>query len=98
MIPRKITVSAENTLELHWQDGSTAAIKTLTLRKYCPCATCAQERSQWSPTYIPLYSSEQLHIKSIESVGNYAIAIIWKDGHKTGIYTFEFLRKVNELT
>jgi len=98
MTPLKITISAGNTLELQWQDGSTYAIKTLTLRKFCPCATCAQERSEWSQTYIPLYSSDQLQIKAVEQVGSYAIAITWNDGHKTGIYTFEFLRKINELT
>jgi len=97
MKPLKISVSGDNVLELLWQDGTKQPVKNITLRKYCPCATCAQDRSEWSNTYIPLYSSEQLKIESIEQIGSYAIAITWKDGHKTGIYTFEFLRKVNEL-
>jgi hypothetical protein len=27
-------------------------------------------------------------------VGNYALAFAWSDGHSTGIYTFEYLRKL----
>jgi DUF971 family protein len=31
-------------------------------------------------------------IKSIDTVGDYAIQIIWKDGHNTGIYSWEYLK------
>jgi DUF971 family protein len=27
-------------------------------------------------------------------VGNYAIRIMWSDGHSTGIYSFEHFRKI----
>jgi DUF971 family protein len=30
----------------------------------------------------------------VEAVGNYAIHIKWNDGHGTGIYSFEHLRKI----
>jgi DUF971 family protein len=27
-------------------------------------------------------------------VGNYAMNIVWKDGHATGIYSWEYLRRI----
>jgi ATP-binding protein involved in chromosome partitioning len=30
----------------------------------------------------------------IEVVGNYALAFYWSDGHSTGIYSYEHLRKL----
>ncbi len=27
-------------------------------------------------------------------VGNYALSFTWNDGHSTGIYTFDFLRRI----
>ena len=35
-------------------------------------------------------------IVNIEKVGNYAIRIIFDDGHDTGIYSWSYLRKVSE--
>jgi DUF971 family protein len=32
-----------------------------------------------------------------ESVGNYAIRFDFSDGHRTGLYTFDYLRKLGEL-
>jgi DUF971 family protein len=33
-------------------------------------------------------------MKSIELVGNYAVQPVWDDGHSSGIYTFEYLRRL----
>jgi len=30
----------------------------------------------------------------VEEVGHYAFRIDWSDGHNTGIYTYEHLRKI----
>jgi len=44
-------------------------------------------------TYIPLHSSAQLTLRDIKMVGNYAIQLVWQDGHETGIYTFDKLKE-----
>ena len=36
-----------------------------------------------------------LKMVSVEPVGNYAIRILWSDGHGSGIYSFEHLRKIS---
>ena len=35
-----------------------------------------------------------LKMLSVEPVGSYAIRIHWSDGHNTGIYSYEHLRKI----
>jgi DUF971 family protein len=35
-----------------------------------------------------------LKMMSVEPVGNYAIRIVWSDGHSTGIYSFEHFRRI----
>jgi len=63
------------------------------LRKSCPCAHCITERENKPGTYIPLLSSVQLTLVKIEMVGNYALKLIWQDGHEAGIYTFDKLKE-----
>lgn len=63
------------------------------LRKSCPCASCVAEKENKPSTYIPLLSTAQLTVKDIKMVGNYAIQIVWQDGHDTGIYTFDKLKE-----
>ena len=35
-----------------------------------------------------------LKMLNVEAVGHYAIQIDWSDGHNTGIYSFDHLRKI----
>lgn len=35
-------------------------------------------------------------ITAIEAVGSYAIQIVFSDGHRTGIYSFTYLRELGE--
>ncbi len=39
---------------------------------------------------------EMYKIKNIETVGGYAIQITWKDGHDTGIYSWDYIKKLAE--
>ncbi len=36
----------------------------------------------------------RLKMDQVEPVGNYAVRIVWSDGHSSGIYSFEHLRSV----
>jgi DUF971 family protein len=33
-------------------------------------------------------------IRSLESVGNYAVRLLFSDGHSTGIFTWDYLAKL----
>ncbi len=63
------------------------------LRRSCSCAACVDE---WSGLRIlkPEQISELVRPRRISPVGRYAINIEWSDGHKSGIYSFEYLREI----
>ncbi|NDC37781.1 MAG: DUF971 domain-containing protein [Proteobacteria bacterium] len=41
--------------------------------------------------------TEQLTLTEIWGVGNYALGMAWADGHNSGIYSFEYLRRLDQL-
>ncbi len=78
-------------LRLTWSDGHSAELGYDYLRGYCPCATCQGHSSQKVKYQPPASPVSPEHI---EAVGNYAISFLWSDGHGTGIYRFDFLRRI----
>lgn len=91
MVPKKIKVRDKEYLDITWDNEQSNSIKLSNLRSNCPCAICHSEKDEWSPTYIPLYTKEQLTVTKINIVGTYAVGIEWADGHNTGIYDYGFL-------
>ncbi len=94
MRPIKIKLTSKSKLSIHWDNGFFSEIQTQLLRKECPCATCLAEKERQGAKYIPIYSESEVTINKINIVGNYAISIIWKDGHNTGIYEFPYLLRL----
>ncbi len=92
MHPKKIKLVDGSYINILWEDGVEESISLKELRKRCPCATCLSERGKQGKYYIPLFAENQVRVKSINQVGNYAIQIRWQDGHDTGIYEYKFLR------
>jgi DUF971 family protein len=41
---------------------------------------------------LPIYEEGKYSLSGITQVGTYAVQIDWQDGHRTGIYTYEYLR------
>ncbi len=98
MFPLKIKLIEKKKLLINWDDGKEDLIDLKELRKNCPCATCLSERDKQSKMYIPLFAENQITIKSIDQVGNYAIQINWNDGHNSGIYEYTFLKNYSLKT
>lgn len=96
MQPLQIKILQDQKIFIKWEDGIEFSLPLQSLRRHCPCASCHAEKDNESPTYIPLYTFDQLKVESITTVGKYAISIFWKDGHNTGIYEYTFLRKLAE--
>lgn len=84
-----------NTLSVLWEDGKQHDFAVRDLRLSCQCALCIEEMSG-----LPLLDPNSVLInvtpRTISSVGNYAIAINWNDGHSSGIYSFALLRKIGD--
>jgi ATP-binding protein involved in chromosome partitioning len=83
------------TLSVLWEDGQRNDFDVRDLRLACRCALCVEEMSG-RPLLDPKSVRPDVTPRTITSVGNYAITIIWNDGHSTGIYSFEHLRAFGE--
>lgn len=93
MQPKKIQIK-DAKLFINWDDGESSEITLRNLRRNCPCAYCNKEREEESKSYIPIYFDQQMEVEDIKLVGSYAVGIKWKDGHNTGIYEYNHLKKL----
>ena len=102
----QVPVSLKGTDEallIEWPDGVTHSLSWSFLRQRCPCAVCRDE--QTAPPepqeLLPVLKAEEAQpIKATEMkpVGNYAYGINFNDGHNSGIYSLELLRRLGEET
>jgi DUF971 family protein len=86
-------------LRIAWADGNQTVYPLVYLRKICPCAVCNEQRRNQDPLRVlkpdqANATGELTPDRPVELVGNYALQFFWKDGHQTGIYTFDFLRRM----
>lgn len=91
-VPYAITRRDEGLL-VEWDSaGHSWVYPARGLRLACPCAGCVEEMSG-RPLLDPATIPESVRPLSVGLVGGYGIRISWSDGHGTGIYTFERLRR-----
>ena len=99
MTPKQIKIEDKTKLLIKWEDDSESRLNLKYLRDECPCANCKGETILFK-TYRPEKKAEETpemyKIKNIEIVGGYAIQITWKDGHDTGIYSWDYIKKLGE--
>lgn len=95
MFPDKLEIREKEKLFIAWSDGTESQIRLANLRRACPCAICNADREQQGPDYIPLFNDAEIKVTNIKVVGYYGINIQWKDGHNTGIYEFNQLKKLS---
>ncbi|MCH9650772.1 MAG: DUF971 domain-containing protein [Deltaproteobacteria bacterium] len=84
-------LTEQRRLQLTWSDGHSAELDYDYLRGYCPCANCQGHSAEQIKYHPP---TQAVTAENIEPVGNYAISFLWSDGHSTGIYRFDFLRRI----
>ena len=91
--PVEIGRANESDLKVTWQDGHVSVYPARWLRLRCPCAGCIDEVTG---ELVIMASEIPQDVKplAVQLVGRYAITIQWSDGHRTGIYPFDLLRKV----
>jgi DUF971 family protein len=103
--PKKVRVKkTEGTgVEIDWKDGHQSKWSFAWLRNACPCATCHEEREKTGrlpgvakakeQTLLMMYETPAKPVE-VTSVGKYALKFKWNDGHESGIYSWEYLRRV----
>lgn len=98
--PTGITLNKnEGYLEIDWDDGVVCQYPLSQLREACPCVECRGGHEFMGAAYDPEYLLElkpkrSYQMTDLAMVGNYAIQPTWDDGHSTGIYTWDYLRRL----
>jgi len=86
-----------NELAIQWNDGTESYLDLQFLRRACPCAACGGEPDVLGNIMRPnvSYSDNSFDLDGFDIVGGYAIQPRWADGHSTGIYGFQYLRRIS---
>ncbi len=89
-------------VEITWRDGHHSQWNFLWLRHACPCATCVEQRNAEKrlpgipppepASLLPMYKAP-VRPTDVRQVGRYALAFDWNDGHTSGIYSWDYLRR-----
>ena len=84
---------------MKWEDGSEGFVTLQKFRLACPCAGCKGEVDIMGNLYKnpdkPL-RPEAFKLVRLEYVGTYAIQPSWADGHASGIYSFEYIKRITQ--
>lgn len=88
-VPGKIRLRDKGKLlQLDYPDGASYELSAEYLRVESPSAEVRGHGGQGGE--LP-YGKEEVKIKGIERMGNYALQFIFDDGHDSGIYTWGYL-------
>ena len=85
-------------IAIRWDDGGESFIPVATLRANSPSAEVRGERDIFGQQYggeAPR-DHRDVAVRGWERVGNYALRFDFSDGHRTGLYSYELLRKLGE--
>ena len=81
-------------LAIQYDDGSVFDLPCEYLRVYSPSAEVKGHGPGQSVLQI---GKEQVNIREIVPVGNYAIRLVFDDGHDTGLYTWDYLYNMGQM-
>jgi DUF971 family protein len=86
-------------LAIAWEGGEESYLPLEFLRRACPCATCGGEPDVLGRVVRPTveYQRGSFELMRFEFVGGYAIQPRWGDGHSTGIYSWNYLRRLAQV-
>src|SRR5712691_12822518 len=92
--PTEIKVDKDRRLlEVTCDNGARFELSAELLRVLSPSAE-VQGHSPEQRVTVP--GKQEVRIARVEPVGNYAVRIVFDDGHDTGLYTWEYLRELGE--
>ena len=100
--PRHLDLKKDKGLTVTWADGTVSFYPIVYLRKMSPSADTRLLREEMAKnplTVLPASAVSEdktpLTATGAEMVGNYAVKILFSDGHDTGIYSWEYLREID---
>jgi DUF971 family protein len=93
-IPTEITLHQQSkVLELAFNDGARFKLPFEFLRVYTPSA---EARGHGPGQETLQVGKRDVVLVDIEPSGNYALKLIFSDGHDSGLYTWEYLRELGQ--
>ncbi|MBR1218980.1 DUF971 domain-containing protein [Bradyrhizobium sp. U87765 SZCCT0131] len=93
MEPSDITLDDPGTtLVLTWPDG-TGRLDAQALRRASRAASEIRRQAEGIELHLP----EDLRVELAEPIGNYALRLVFSDGHNRGIYPWSYLRALAGL-
>ena len=82
-------------MEITWEDGVHSSYTGEQLRWACPCAECRGEAGATGRlARVKTLNDDELKIRDVTLIGQYALQIAFESGHATGIYSFSLLRRL----
>lgn len=75
-------------LEIHFEDGVGAQLSHELLRVYSPSA---EVRGHGIGQEVLQTGKRAVFVMAIEPVGNYAVKLVFSDGHDSGLYSWDHL-------
>jgi DUF971 family protein len=87
-------------LAIKWDDGSETFISLESMRRHCPCASCHGETDILGNVYKGPdreLGPNAFKLVRLSNVGGYALNPVWADSHSTGIFSFEYLKRLGEM-
>ncbi|MEM9415388.1 MAG: DUF971 domain-containing protein [Planctomycetota bacterium] len=100
IFPKDIDLDRAKALTITWSDGRISVYPVAFLRRNSPSADAKQQREELAKNPLAVLpagsgGSGPLRAESVELVGNYAIRLIFSDGHGTGLFTWAYLRGID---
>lgn len=86
-------------MALAFSDGSEIYMPLEMMRRACPCAQCQGEPDAMGRVRRPIleHGPGAFDLKRFDLVGGYGLQLFWADGHGTGIYSIDYLGKLDAL-
>jgi prepilin-type processing-associated H-X9-DG protein len=94
--PIDVEVRRDEGMTVTFADGHVGRFDLTDLRAGCPCATCRSLRDHGDVAWPRPESPQPLRIEDAGFHGAWGIQVTWNDGHRTGIYPFDALRRWSE--
>jgi DUF971 family protein len=93
--PTELRVNpARDALSILFDDGAQATLGAEKLRTQSPSAEVQGHGGNRPP---PITGKQDVKLARLEPVGNYAVRIVFDDGHDSGLYSWDYLRKLAKL-
>ena len=88
-----LVVKRDEGVQITYADGATAEFNLVELRLGCPCAECRSLRDRGEDVWPRPSSPIPLRINDASLHGAWSLNVVWNDGHGSGLYPFDALRR-----